>query len=123
MNSVTGVRECDGNRFQSCGLDVIGHEDQDKQTDFVICAMDHHKDPNNCAKNLGLDMNKVNECNNGARGIELQLEAEEKSQKIIETSGFVPTIVYNGKYKAGDLWESLEDFEGVAKGKIQAASS
>lgn len=114
-----GVRECDGNKFQSCCLDVIGQSDKDRQTSFVICAMDFSKNPNNCAQNLGLDMNKVNECVNGEKGIALQLKAEEDSKNIIAASGFVPTIVYQNRYQAGDFWASLEDFEGVVKDRLE----
>jgi hypothetical protein len=92
---------------------VIGSEDQDKQTSFVICAMDFSKNPSNCAQNLGLDMNKVNNCANGEKGTSLQLKAEEYSKDVIGRSGFVPTIVYKNQYKAGDFWASLEDFEGI----------
>lgn len=116
---LSGVRECDGNKFQSCCIDVIGKTDQDRQTAFVICAMDFSKNAYNCAQNLGLDMTKVNDCVNGEKGTELQLEAEEYSRDIINRSGFVPTIVYNSKYQAGDFWASLEDFEGVVNDRLQ----
>lgn len=116
----SGVRECEGNRYQACVLDVIGKDDQDKRTDFVICAMDFNRNPQNCAKNLGLDANKISICYDGERGTQLQLEAEEYSREIIAASGFVPTIVYNRKYKAGEFWESLEDFENVASNKIKS---
>lgn len=99
-------------------MDVIGQDDQDRRTNFVICAMDFNKNPSNCAQNLGVDLVKVNLCNNGERGIQLQLEAEKASTDIIAASGFVPTIVYGKTYRASDFWESLEDFEGVAKRKI-----
>lgn len=64
-------------------------------------------------------MNKINECVNGEKGIDLQLEAETYSQDIIARSGFVPTIVYGNNYKAGDFWASLEDFEGVVDDQLQ----
>ena len=114
-----GVRECEGNKFQSCALDVIG-KDQDKQTKFVVCAMDFSKSSSNCAQNLGLDMNKVNECANGERGNSLQLQAEEFSKDIIARSGFVPSIVYGGVFKTSDNWASLEDFEAIVNDKYQA---
>jgi Gamma interferon inducible lysosomal thiol reductase (GILT) len=113
----TGVRECEGNKYQSCVLDVIG-KDQDKQTAFVICAMNFLNSASNCAKNQGLDMNKVNQCANGERGNVLQLEAEEFSRSIIARSSFVPSIVYSGVFKAGDNWASLEDFESVVNDKV-----
>lgn len=116
--SVLGVRECEGNMFQSCVLDVIG-DDQDKQTSFVICAMDFNKNPPNCAQNMGLDMTKVNDCTNGPRGTKLQLEAEEFSRHIIGKSAFVPTIVFQGAYKAGDQWGAIEDFETVVKEQLK----
>jgi hypothetical protein len=97
---------------------VIGPEDQDKQSSFVICAMDSYKNPANCAQNLGLDMSKVNSCANGEKGTQLQLEAEEKSRGIIGRSGFVPTIVYKSQYKAGDFWASLDDFEGIVSDQL-----
>jgi hypothetical protein len=98
---------------------VIGAENQDIRTSFVICAMDFSKNPSNCASNLGLNLNKINECANGEKGIELQLEDEKKSADIINRSGFVPTIVYQQNYRAGDFWASLEDFEGVIRDRLQ----
>jgi hypothetical protein len=95
-------------------------DDQDKQTSFVNCAMDFAKNPSNCAQNLGLDMGKVNDCADGERGTQLQLEAEERSRDAIAKSGFVPTIVFNNQYKAGDFWASLDDFEGVVNDKLAA---
>lgn len=82
--------------------------------------MDFSKNPSNCAQNLGIDMNKINQCVNGGRGIKLQLEAEEYSKGIISRSGFVPTIVYQKVYKAGDFWASLEDFSGVVEDQLKA---
>lgn len=67
-------------------------------------------------------MNKINECANGEKGLQLQLEAEEYSKNIISRSGFVPTIVYQGQYKAGDFWASLEDFKGVINDRLQQLS-
>lgn len=91
----------------------------DRQTAFVLCAMDFSKNSRNCAQNLGLDMKKINECETGEKGIALQLEAESFSQDIIARSGFVPTIVYGRKYKAGDFWASLEDFENIVHDQLQ----
>lgn len=84
--------------------------------------MDFLKNPSNCAQNLGLDMNKVNQCVNGEKGIELQLEAEENSREIIGRSGFVPTIIYNKQYNAGHFWDSLENLEGVVEEKLEDSS-
>lgn len=82
--------------------------------------MDYSKNPSNCAQNIGLDMNKINSCANGKKGIELQLKAEEFSKQYIERSSFVPTIIFNGQYQAGAFWASLEDFEGVVEDQIKA---
>ncbi|CRK98818.1 CLUMA_CG012048, isoform A [Clunio marinus] len=109
-----GPKECEGNKFQSCVLDVIG-PNQDKQTSFVICAMDFQKNARNCAQNMGLDMNKIDDCTKSQYGTNLQIQAERFSSPIISKSNFVPTIVYNGIYKAGDHWASLDDFSGVLK--------
>lgn len=81
--------------------------------------MDFNKNPTNCAQNMGLDMKKINDCSNGPRGTILQLEAEEFSRHIIGKSAFVPTIVFQGTYKAGDHWGAIEDFETVAKAQMQ----
>lgn len=64
-------------------------------------------------------MDKVNSCTNGPRGVELQLEAEKFSQDVIARSGFVPTIVYKNNYRAGVLWDSLDDFEKVVKEQLE----
>lgn len=81
--------------------------------------MDKLKNPSNCAQNLGLDMNKINNCAHGQKGIQLQLEAEKFSHDIISRSGFVPTIVYHRRYRASDFWASLEDFEGVIRDQLE----
>jgi len=114
-----GVRECEGNRFQSCALDVIGPDDQDKQTEFVICAMDFLKIPSNCATTLGLDLKAIENCYNGERGIKLQLEAEKFSKDIIEKSGFVPSITYGHKYNARSQRSSLDSFHEIVKEHLQ----
>jgi Gamma interferon inducible lysosomal thiol reductase (GILT) len=92
FNCQHGQRECEGNIFQSCVLDAIGSQRQDVQTNFVICAMDFSKNPTNCAQNLGIDLNKISECTNGNKGLELQLKAEKDSSPVISRSFFVPTV-------------------------------
>lgn len=87
-----GQRECDGNVFQNCVLDMIGSDRQDVQTNFVICAMDFTKNPAICAKNIGIDVQKANECAHGNKGIQLQLKAEKDSANVISKSSFVPTV-------------------------------
>lgn len=54
--------------------------------------MDRSKNPSNCARNLGVDMNKVNECVQGNKGVQLQLKAEKETTPIIQRSSFVPTV-------------------------------
>ena len=81
--------------FQSCVLDVIGNDNQDVQTNFVICAMDFSKNPSNCAKNIGVNLNKVDECMRSNKVVQLQLKAEQESEGIIKRSGFVPTVNFN----------------------------
>ena len=99
---------------------MIGPDDRDKQASFVICAMEFGKNAGICAQNLGLDLIKINTCTESEKGTKLQLEAEEYSKNVINKSGFVPTIVYNHYYKAGDFWASLDDFEGVINDQIAA---
>ncbi|KAG5681785.1 hypothetical protein PVAND_011193 [Polypedilum vanderplanki] len=113
-----GERECDGNVFQACVLDFIGVENQDSQLSFVACAMDFSKNPFNCAQNMGIDLIKINECTNGEKGIQLQIDAEKYSTPHIRRSGFVPTITYNNKYNSIDFWDSLDDFESVVTQKL-----
>ncbi|XP_070500843.1 GILT-like protein 1 [Chironomus tepperi] len=120
FNCQHGQRECDGNKFQSCVLDVIGSDNQDLQTDFVVCAMDFTKNPQNCAKNIGVNFKKVNECMTSNKGIQLQLKAEQDSTGIIRRSGFVPTIVYNGVYNGNDFWDSLDDFDSIVSNKLRS---
>lgn len=79
--------------------------------------MDFQKNPTNCAQNMGLDMTKVNQCVSSDRGTQLQLKAEQDSKDVIGRSGFVPTIVYNKQYSAGDFWASLDDFGAVINDK------
>lgn len=117
--SPTGIRECEGNKFQSCSLNQIG-ADQDRQTMFVVCAMDFSKSPANCARNMGLDMMKIAQCENGPLGTQLQLEAEKSSESVIGRSNFVPTVRYNSEFRAGELWDSLDDFHTVVMNKIKA---
>lgn len=100
-------------------LNQIG-EDQDRRTSFVICAMDFSKSPLNCAKNMGLDMTKIATCENGPLGTKLQLEAEKLSENVIGRSNFVPTIRYQNNFKAGEFWDSLDNFETVVRDKLAA---
>lgn len=65
-------------------------------------------------------MNKIAACESGQLGNQLQLEAEKKSEGIIRTSNFVPTLRYQNKYQAGEFWESLENFENVVRDKLAA---
>lgn len=116
----SGVRECEGNRFQSCALDVIGANNPDKQTEFVICAMDFLKIPSNCANSLNLDIKAIETCVNGERGTQLQLEAENYSKDIIGKSGFVPTITYGRQFNARNQRSSLDSFYEIVKEHLQA---
>lgn len=122
LDVYVGSRECQGNRYQSCALDVIGPNDQDKQTAFVICAMDFLKIPSNCAKDLDLDLDAIDACFNGKRGTELQLEAESFSKDVIEDSGFVPTMTYGQKFNARSQRSSLDRFYEVVKQHIESLS-
>lgn len=100
--------------------------------------MDFSKSPTNCAQNIGVDLNRVNQCVEGERGVQLQLNAEKFSFPFIQKSAFVPTvsqsyilalssfkkivffqIVYNNVYNAGDFWESLDDFESIVRDKLK----
>lgn len=54
--------------------------------------MDFSKNLRKCASSNGVDMNEVDECVNGNKGTELQLQAEKESEEIIRRSMFVPTV-------------------------------
>lgn len=80
--------------------------------------MDFSKNPSNCARNMGLDMMKIAQCENGPLGTQLQLEAEKATESVISRSNFVPTIRYQNDFKAGEFWDSLENFETVVRDKL-----
>lgn len=84
--------------------------------------MDFLKIPSNCAYDLGLNLEQIDECVNGTRGTELQLEAEKYSKDVIDDSGFVPTMTYGQKFNARSQQSSLNRFHEVVKQQIEALS-
>lgn len=67
---------------------------------------------------MGLDMGKISQCENGPLGIQLQLQAEKQTEGVISRSNFVPTIRYQKAFKAGEFWDSLDNFETVVRDKL-----
>uniref|UniRef100_T1DIS2 Putative gamma-interferon inducible lysosomal thiol reductase n=1 Tax=Psorophora albipes TaxID=869069 RepID=T1DIS2_9DIPT len=91
-----GPAECQGNMFQSCVLQQL--PDQDQQVSYVACQMDFSADPRGeeCAYRAGVDLAAVDNCAQSVHGIQLQLEAERRTQQIPLT--FVPSIAFNGVF-------------------------
>lgn len=113
-----GSFECESNLFQSCGLSLIG-SDMDRQTNFIICAMDYKVSRVKCAGDAGLQMKEVTECMESGVGTHLQLDAEKLTAPIIGQSTHVPTIVFNGEFNSADDDEANTDFLSAVKRKLK----
>lgn len=107
-----GPSECEKNKFQTCGLHLIG-ADQDKRANFIICTMGYGESYAECVTSLGLNQQDIDDCVGGQLGTELQQEMERASANVIEDSGHVPTITFNGKYNAPDFYAALDNLKKV----------
>ncbi|XP_062564312.1 GILT-like protein 1 [Armigeres subalbatus] len=91
-----GPLECEGNRIQSCVLDRLPQ--QDAQVSFVTCQMNFAADPRGweCTFRSGVDLVSTQNCVEGIQGVQLQLEAERRTQQIPLT--FVPSFSFNDQF-------------------------
>lgn len=114
-----GETDCAANRLQLCALFLIG-SDQQKVADYINCeystlssvSMDF-----TCVKQVGLIEEHAKECYDSALGTELLGLAESKTGTI--TMVFVPTIVLNDNYDAGNQSAAFNDFRGFVCGILQ----
>lgn len=92
-----GPAECSRNRIQSCVLNEL-IENQSKAVEFVGCQMNRKADfsGKECAEKVNVEYSTLFECFTSDKGKELQLIAQNQTQKIRDPyPTFVPTIVYN----------------------------
>lgn len=109
-----GPPECDSNKLQSCGLELIRRSDEevkDRQAEFVVCTMGESEYPE-CYEKVSLDQQEVEDCASGDLGTQLQLDMEVESRDVIAESGHVPTITYSGIFDENRSAESLVDLQG-----------
>jgi interferon gamma-inducible protein 30 len=115
-----GPVECHNNLYQSCGLDIIGTANMDRQTKFIICAMNSQKSEENCNDENELKGHEIEACINGSRGTELQLAAERMTNPIIQQqSHHVPTITFEGIFNEEDDSAALGDFYQTVQRKLK----
>ncbi|GAB0100420.1 GILT [Sergentomyia squamirostris] len=109
-----GVPECEGNRLQSCVLNLLEGK-QPEQVNFVACQMNLRAESTGrvCATSSDVDWNAVQQCYNTGLGTELQLDAEKVTNTILPKTNFVPTIVYNHVFDRTLHQRSLSDFRGT----------
>lgn len=130
-----GPEECRKNKFQTCGLHLIGDE-KDMQgsnnfefseglfylkfvlAEFIVCTMGYSKSYRNCAEDVNLNYTEVKSCAEGSLGTELQLDMEENSF-VIKDSGHVPTITFDHKYDAKVFFSALDDFGRVVENELE----
>ncbi|XP_071449858.1 GILT-like protein 1 [Hetaerina americana] len=109
-----GPKECSGNKMQSCALSLLST--QDSQVQFVTCVMSK-SDPSlagpQCAAQVGLNYQDVEQCYQSSQGTNLQLAAEQETNKIRRPLRFVPTVVYNDHLDQRKQDDSLDDFKGA----------
>lgn len=113
-----GNLECDRNKLQTCGLNRIGKENQDKQVDFMICTMGNEKTFEECCEFLGLDYESIKECKNSDEGTRLQLLTEKKTAPALDRYSHIPLIIFNSEFNEKDLSMALDDFEGLCLRKL-----
>lgn len=83
------------NRLESCALDILKGQPK-AQADFILCHMRWNVSIEQCTKETNISIDDLKACETGARGIELQLEAEKQTHLIKKPyPRFVPTIVFN----------------------------
>ncbi|KAG5668072.1 hypothetical protein PVAND_016027 [Polypedilum vanderplanki] len=113
-----GRYECETNMFQACSLNLIG-DDQERQTQFMICTMETQPERFPCAEKAGLKIDDVKKCTEGEEGIKLQLENEKLTKPIINQSGHVPSIVFNGIWTEEDDDAAQENFLKIVQDKLK----
>uniref|UniRef100_A0A023EJ59 Putative gamma-interferon inducible lysosomal thiol reductase n=1 Tax=Aedes albopictus TaxID=7160 RepID=A0A023EJ59_AEDAL len=103
-----GPLECEGNRIQSCVLNQL--PDQDRQVSYVTCQMSFDADPRGweCTFRSGVDLVSTQNCVEGVQGVQLQLEAERRTQQIPLT--FVPSFAFNDQFDQELNQLAFQDF-------------
>lgn len=79
-----------------------------------------------CAEQVGIAFDGIQECAYGTDGDKLQLAAERKTQDIAyprQMLKFVPTIVYNRQFNQSKQNRSLQDFKGAVCDELRAISN
>ncbi|XP_065093199.1 GILT-like protein 1 [Ochlerotatus camptorhynchus] len=106
-----GPLECEGNMVQSCALSKL--PEQDRQVSYVGCQMNFDADPRGweCVFRSGVDLVSTQSCVESVQGIQLQLEAERRTQQI--PLSFVPTIVFNDQFDQQLTDSAYRDFKGT----------
>lgn len=106
-----GPLECEGNMIQSCVLNQL--PEQDRQVSYVGCQMNFAADPRGweCAFRSGINLVAAQTCVEGVQGIQLQLEAERRTQQI--PLSFVPTIVFNDHFDQQLTDSAFQNFKAT----------
>lgn len=111
-----GPAECHNNMIMSCALNSI--HDKNLQMKFIACSMGYEKTKIHCAEEIGISKEKLRKCLSDGEGIELQLEAEKRTKKIVGKNGKIPSIVFDGKFDLSESFKSVVNFRKIVKGKI-----
>lgn len=112
-----GPPECDCNKLQSCGLELIRRSDddvKDRQAKFVVCTMGESTYPE-CYEKVSLDQQEIEDCASGDLGTKLQLAMEDASRDVIAESQHVPTITFSGIFDENRSSEAIGDLEGCLR--------
>lgn len=113
-----GPAECRRNVFQTCGLNAIG-DNQDKQVAFMNCTMRLEIPFEECCSLLDLNYEAIEGCSSSQEGVDLQLKVLEMTTPILDISGHIPTITFDGKYDENDLNVAVIDFKGLILRKLR----
>ena len=108
-----GIVECVTNTKQSCGLDMIGN-DQDRKVKFMTCAMGSNN-LTHCSKHSNLNHDDIVKCSEGPRGEELQKKAAEETEKVMPKSDQVPTVIFGGNYSEDNSMSAMHNFSETCK--------
>ncbi|KAF5281200.1 hypothetical protein FQA39_LY17840 [Lamprigera yunnana] len=112
-----GERECQGNKYQACGLaqDIS----QQQKIDFVDCIMGSFNPSSettviNCASKFGLSGNDILECGKSQQGDELLAKYGDQTHAVQPKITFVPTIIFNDVYDVNSQWSAIFNFISTA---------
>lgn len=114
-----GPDECEGNKLQVCGLNLIGNENEAKQVDFLVCTMTNEKTFEGCCEDLALSYHDIKACSNSEEGTKLLLDVEKATVPVLARYNHVPQIIFNSKFDENDLTAALLDFAGLCSRKLE----